>query len=87
MRTAILVIVAGFTLGCYNYDPLVPARPATGRYIALTLTDAGSQQLAGYLGRGAYVVRGRYLGDSEHGLLTYPNLRANAGRLALTGLG
>ena len=73
MRAGTPAILAGVTVGCYNYDPVTPAKPAEGRYVALTLTDAGSRELAGYLGFGAYVVRGRYLGEKEGGLLVSVN--------------
>ena len=68
MRAAI-----GFTLcltaGCYNYHPLATTSPEPGSYVAATLTDQGSTDLARYLGPGVFLVRGRYLGDSDAGLL------------------
>ena len=68
MRTAI-----GFTLcltaGCYNYHPLATTSPEPGSYVAATLTDQGSTDLARYLGPNVFVVRGRYIGDGEAGIL------------------
>ncbi len=68
MRAAI-----GFTLcltaGCYNYHPLATTSPAPGSYVAATLTDQGSTDLARYLGPNVFVVRGRYVGDGEAGIL------------------
>ena len=68
MRAAI-----GFTLcltaGCYNYHPLATMSPEPGSYVAATLTDQGSTDLARYLGPSVFLVRGRYLGDSDAGLL------------------
>ncbi len=68
MRAAI-----GFTLcltaGCYNYHPLATATPEPGSYVAATLTDQGSTDLARYLGPNVFVVRGRYVGDGEAGIL------------------
>jgi len=68
MRAAI-----GFTLcltaDCYNYHPLATTSPAPGSYVAATLTDQGSTDLARYLGPNVFVVRGRYVGDGEAGIL------------------
>ena len=68
MRAAI-----GFTLcltaGCYNYHPLATTSPEPGSYVAATLTDQGSTDLARYLGPNVFVVRGRYVGDGEAGIL------------------
>ncbi len=68
MRAAI-----GFTLcltaGCYNYHPLATTSPAAGSYVAASLTDQGSTDLARYLGPNVFVVRGRYVGDGEAGIL------------------
>jgi len=68
MRAAI-----GFTLcltaGCYNYHPLATMSPEPGSYVAATLTDQGSTDLARYLGPNVFVVRGRYVGDGEAGIL------------------
>ena len=70
MRPAILILVIfGMTGACYNYNPLTNPSPEPGSYVAVTLTDSGSQELARYLGPNVFVVRGRYLGDSDRGLL------------------
>ncbi len=68
MRIAI-VIGACMTAACYNYNPLTTPSPAPGAYIAATLTDSGSRELARYMGPNVFAVRGRYLGDSERALL------------------
>jgi hypothetical protein len=68
MRAAILIISV-VTAGCYNYNALTTPSPEPGSYVAVTLTDSGSQELARYLGPNVFVVRGRYLGDSDRGLL------------------
>lgn len=69
MRTAILIASACVTAGCYNYQPLKTPAPDPGRYVAVTLSDAGSEALARYLGPSVYVVRGRCVSSSEQGLL------------------
>jgi hypothetical protein len=69
MRAAVLTGVLCLTAGCYNYNPLTTPSPESGAYLAVTLTDAGSEELARSLGPNAFVVRGRYLGSSEQGLL------------------
>ena len=68
MRAAILIVTV-VTAGCYNYNVLSPPRPEPGSYVAVTLTDSGSTELARYLGPNVFVVRGRYLGDSDRGFL------------------
>jgi len=69
MRAAILTAAACVTAGCYNYDPLVTPSPEPGTYVSLSLTDAGSQDLARSLGPNVFIVRGRYLEHGNRGLL------------------
>ncbi len=69
MRTAIVIATACVTAACYNYNPLTTPSPEPGTYVAATLTDSGAEELARYLGPGVFVVRGRYLGDRDGGLL------------------
>jgi hypothetical protein len=69
MKTAILIGVLSVTAGCYNYNPLTTPASELGTYLAVTLNDAGSDALARSLGPGMFVVRGRYLGPGDRGLL------------------
>jgi hypothetical protein len=69
MRTLGLMAVLTLTVGCYNYSPLTTPSPDPGTYLAVTLTDAGSDELARSLGPGAFVVRGRYLSNDDRGML------------------
>lgn len=72
MRTLSLIGVLCLTgggAGCYNYSPLTTPSPEPGTYLAVTLTDAGSDELARSLGPAAFVVRGRYLTNDERGML------------------
>jgi len=69
MRTTIVIATACVAAGCYNYNPLTTPSPEPQTYIAARLTDSGSVELARYLGPGVFVVRGRYLGDDDRGLL------------------
>jgi len=50
------------------YRPLALPRPEPGMYVALTLTDEGSEDLARYIGADVGVVRGRFQGARERGL-------------------
>jgi len=68
-RAATLMAAACVTAGCYNYDPLITPSPQPGSYLSLSLTDAGSQELARYLGPNVFIVRGRCLQHGERGLL------------------
>ena len=65
MRTTILIGLLCLSAGCYNYNPLTTPSPVPGTYVAVTLNDAGSDELARYLGPNVFLVRGRYLGPSE----------------------
>ena len=62
---ASLCVVAG----CYDYHPLTTPSPTEGSYVAATLTDAGSADLARYLGPDVFVVRGRYLATGDAGVV------------------
>jgi len=59
---------AALLAGCYNYEPLVRTHLAPSAYLAVTLSDAGSVQLAPYVGPLVAVVRGRFLSTTERGL-------------------
>ncbi len=69
MRTAILIGMLGVSTACYSYNPLTTPSPEPGSYVAVKLTDAGSQELARYLGPTVFVVRGRYVGDTAAGIV------------------
>jgi len=68
MRTAILLTICA-TAGCYNYMPVTTLDPRPGTYLALTLTDVGSDSLTRSLGPNAFIVRGRSLGSDDRALL------------------
>lgn len=69
-RAAILVVsVASLQLGCYNYTPLGRSSLVPSTYLALTLTESGSEQLAPAIGPSVLVVRGRFLSATERGLV------------------
>jgi hypothetical protein len=69
MRTLSVIGMLCFTAGCYNYNPLTTPSPEPGTYVAVTLTEQGSENLARSVGPNAFIVRGRYLGDGEQGML------------------
>ena len=65
----VLVVAAGLLqVGCYNYLPLRRSSLVPSSYLAVTLTESGSEELAPYLGPNALVVRGRYLAATDRGL-------------------
>jgi len=66
---AAIVMAACLTAGCYNYAPLATVDPQPGTSLAVTLSDAGSESLMRSLGPEAFVVRGRYVGTDERGML------------------
>ena len=64
-RVVVLVAVASLQSGCYNYLPLRRSGLEPATFVAVTLTDAGSEELAPYVGPNVYVVRGRVAGTTE----------------------
>jgi hypothetical protein len=54
--------------GCYTYRPLPAAAPAAGLRVQATLTDAGSDSLAGRLGRDVGAVAGEVVRADSAGL-------------------
>ena len=68
VRAAHLIVAALLQAGCYNYLPLRRSGLVPSSYLAVTLTESGSEELARYLGPDALVVRGRYLAATEQGL-------------------
>ena len=67
-RTPVLLLWCCALAGCYIYRPLAASRPEPATYLAVTLTDAGSEDLARYIGPDVRVVRGRFQSTSERGL-------------------
>lgn len=68
MRSTLILLGVVSLQGCYNYLPLGRSHLVPSTYLALTLTDAGSEELAPYIGPDVLVVRGRFLSDTERGL-------------------
>jgi hypothetical protein len=68
VRSGILVVAAGLLAGCYNYESLGRSHLVPSTYLAVTLTESGSEELARYVGPGVLVVRGRFLSASDRGL-------------------
>lgn len=82
-RAASLLTVALLQVGCYNYLPLRRSSLVPSSYLAVTLTESGSEELALYLGPNALVVRGRYLSATERGLaLSVESVESRRGDLA-----
>src|ERR1700758_1707458 len=67
-RAVCLFAAAMLQAGCYNYQGLRRGSLVPASYVAVTLTESGSDELGRYLGPDALVVRGRYLGASQQGL-------------------
>lgn len=67
-RAAVVMAAALLAAGCYNYLPLRRSRLAPSTYVAVTLTESGSEELAPYIGPNVLIVRGRFLSASERGL-------------------
>jgi hypothetical protein len=82
-RAASPIVTALLLIGCYNYLPLRRSSLVPSSYLAVTLTDAGSDEMAPYLGPNALVVRGRYLAATERGLaLSVESVESRRGDLA-----
>ena len=59
MRRVFVGLTTFLSMGCYTVEPLLTA-PSPGQELVVQLTDAGSAQLAQYLGPGVSVINGRY---------------------------
>jgi len=82
-RAASLMTVVVLQVGCYNYLPLRRSTLVPSSYLAVTLTEAGSDELARYLGPNPLVVRGRYLAATERGLaISVQSVESRRGDLA-----
>jgi hypothetical protein len=69
--------------GCYNYEPVSRAPLVPAAYVAVTLSDPGTEELGRYLGPDAFVVRGRLLGADSAGLrIAVAEVETRNGRLA-----
>jgi hypothetical protein len=68
LRAALPIVTGLLQVGCYNYLPLRRSSLVPSSYLAVTLTESGSEELARYLGPNALVVRGRYLAATDRGL-------------------
>ena len=68
-RVILLVALASLQTGCYNYAPLRRSRLVPSTYLAVTLTETGSEELARYIGPNVLVVRGRFLSATDRGLV------------------
>jgi len=69
-RGVVLLMAVGWLqAGCYNYTPVRRSGLVPSMYVAITLTQDGSEQLAPYLGPSVVVVRGRFLSATERGLV------------------
>jgi len=83
LRVTLLLTAVLPQLGCYNYTPLRRSSLAPASYLALTLTESGSEELARYLGPNALVVRGRYVAATDRGLaLSVESVEARRGDIA-----
>src|SRR2546430_15337529 len=67
-RSASLVLVALLQVGCYNYLPLRRSTLVPSSYLAVTLTESGSEAVARDLGPNPLGVRGRYLSATAGGV-------------------
>src|SRR2546422_5513177 len=63
-----LVIVLPALAGCYRFVPVATPEPLPGTHVAAALTDAGSSELAQYLGLNIANVGGRLVRSSPEDL-------------------
>lgn len=82
-RVASWVTVVLLQVGCYNYLPLRRSNLVPSSYLAVTLTESGSDELARYLGPNPLVLRGRYLAATDGGLaISVESVESRRGDLA-----
>lgn len=68
-RIAVLTLAALLATDCYNYTPLRRSQIAPSTYVAVTLTDAGTDELTQYIGPNVLIIRGRFLSATDRGLI------------------
>ncbi len=68
-QAALAMVATLLQVGCYNYLPLSRSHLVPSTYLAVTLTESGSDELAPYIGPNVLVVRGRFLSATERGLV------------------
>jgi hypothetical protein len=82
-RATCLLAAVAVQAGCYNYMALQRGGLVPASYVAVTLTESGSDELGQYLGPDALVVRGRYLGPTDRGLsLSVESVESRRGDIA-----
>src|SRR5919108_71036 len=64
-----LVALGSLQGACYNYTPLGRSHLTPSTYLAVTLTEAGSVELAQYIGPNVLIIRGRFLTATDRGLV------------------
>ena len=67
-RVAVPVAIACLQAGCYNYTPLRRSGLVPSTYVSVTLTEAGADEMAQYIGPNILVIRGRFLNGTDRGL-------------------
>ncbi len=60
-RGVVALLLGATTSACYNYVPVAHSQPAPSSFLAVRLTDPGSDLLTTYLGPNVRVVRGRFV--------------------------
>lgn len=60
------MLLVATTSACFNYVPIGRSQVAPSTYLAVRLTDPGSDLLTGYLGPDIRVVRGRFMRADEN---------------------
>lgn len=68
-QSAVVVATLLLATECYNYTPLRRSQLTPSTYLAITLTESGSEELAQYIGPNILVVRGRFLSATDRGLV------------------
>lgn len=64
MRLRHIALLVPLLAGCYTYRPVGSATPPNGHLVRLSLTDAGTANLAAELGPSVVAVDGRLMNDS-----------------------
>jgi len=69
LRIVVLAAVALLETECYNYAPLRRSELGPTKYVSVTLTDAGSEELSPYIGPNVLVVRGHFVTATDRGFV------------------
>ena len=68
MRNMTLVLALAVASGCYRYAPISMRTPEVGTRVSVSLTDAGTDDLARFVGPGVAAIEGHVVSSSDEAM-------------------